>query len=686
MAFVRFVRFASALAALLLFAGSVSPAPAQTSPSAPDSAQASSPDDSLRTDSVAVPPSMQVDLPAITVEAPRPAVDAVPDAARTTVLDSATIARSGASSTADLLALRSGAFVKQYGASGLATLSLRGTGASQTTVLLDGLRLSDPQSGQIDLSLLPTLLIESVTVRSGAGSARSGSGSLGGTVRLRTLRPSRRPTVRFRGGAGAFGEREGSAVVSGGTGAWSGLVAARRYTSNGDFSYRNEFLFPPRSVDRKGADIRTTTVYGRAMWDPSRAPRDAGPSAPGPQWTIATWITGANRGLPGPASTSSGNARQHDRLGRVWVDGTFPIDSGRLAGSTLDLQAQGQASSLRYTNAVTKADRTSSTQSADVNADLQLPPSSWGAIHLGASAGYDHASLDGGVEQMEAAVSADGRLRVGPLRLEPALRLDATWLDGSATIVPSPRLGVSVAPLGDERLVLKGLLARAFRVPTFNERYYEPGGNPNLQPEDGWSAELGVLGRTGAPRWSVEAEVSGYTSRLTDQIVWRPSFVTNGLQVWRPGNVGVVRTWGLDVSLRGRVAVTDALSLRAGSVFTHTRAENRANRRSPAYDAQLPYVPPQQLKLWGGVAWNGLSVDLSGRLVGARYYSTDESQRLDPYQVVDLRAAYRLPLPGVDVTADIGIDNLLDERYQVVRLYPMPPRHVSASLTVSLTP
>jgi iron complex outermembrane receptor protein len=474
-------------------------------------------------------------------------------------------------------------------------------------------------------------------------------------------------------------------VVSGGTGAWSGLVAARRYASDGDFSYRNEFLFPPRSVDRKGADIQTTTVYGRATWDPSRI-SDAGLSAPTPQWTIATWITRADRGLPGPASTSSGSARQWDRLGRVWIDGRLPIDGGRLAGSTLDLQAQGQVSSLRYTNAVTEADRISRTQSADISADLQLPPSPRGTLHLGASAGYDHASLRGGVEQMEAAVSADGRLRAGPLRLEPALRLDATWLDGSATIVPTPRLGVSVAPLGDERLVLKGLLARAFRVPTFNERYYEPGGNPTLHPEDGWSAELGMLGQIGVPGWSVEAEVTGYTSRLTDQIVWQPSFVTDGVQVWRPGNVGAVRTWGLDVSLRGRIAVTDALTLRAGSVFTHTRAENRANRRSPAYGAQLPYVPPQQLKLWGGAAWNGLSVDLSGRLVGARYYSTDESQRLDPYQVLDLRAAYRLPLPGVDVTADVGIDNLLDERYQVVRLYPMPPRHLSASLTLSLTP
>ena len=686
---MAFAPFPSAAALLLGLTLAVLPAmnaSGQTPRSPEPDSSRPSPADTVRADSIGALPAMRVDLPAITVEAPQPVSPAVPDAARTTVLDSVAIARSGAASVDDLLSLRSGAFVKQYGASGLATASLRGTGASRTVVLLDGLRLSDPQSGQIDLSLLPTLLIESATVQHGAGSARSGSGSLGGTVRLQTLRASNRTTVRVRGGGGAFGERQGSAVVSGGSGRWSGLVAARRYASAGDFSYRNEFLFPPRSVEREGADIQTTTVYSRATWDGARdAAASAGPPA-APRWTVATWVTRSDRGLPGPASASSSDARQRDRLGRLWIDGTVPLGGGLLGGSTLDLQAQTHLSSLRYTNAITGTDRTSRTQSVDVTAGIGLPPTSTGTLEVGLSGGYDRASVNDGVDQFEAAATADGRLRAGPLLVEPALRLDATWLDGSTTLVPTPRLGVSLRPFEDERVVVKALLARAFRVPTFNERYYEPGGNPDLEPEDGWSADLGVRSRLSRPGWTVQAEVTGYTSRLTDQIVWRPSFVTNGVQVWRPGNVGAVRTWGLDLSMRGRVQVADAVGLRLGAVFTHTRAENRANRLSPAYGAQLPYVPPQQLKLWGGLAWNGLSVDLSGRLVGPRFYSSDESQRLAPYQVVDLRAGYRFSLAGANLTAHVQVDNLLDERYQVVRLYPMPPRHVSASVTVSLTP
>ncbi|WP_243664067.1 TonB-dependent receptor, partial [Rhodothermus marinus] len=61
-----------------------------------------------------------------------------------------------------MLEARTGLFVKRYGSGGLATLSLRGSGATQTLLLIDGHRVADPQSGLIDLTLLPTVLLSAV--------------------------------------------------------------------------------------------------------------------------------------------------------------------------------------------------------------------------------------------------------------------------------------------------------------------------------------------------------------------------------------------------------------------------------------------------------------------------------------------------------------------------------------------
>lgn len=596
------------------------------------------------------------------------------DAAHTTALDTQAIAQSGAASTADLLALRSGAFVRQYGASGLSTLSLRGTGSTQTVVLLDGLRVADPQSGQIDLSLLPTLMLESVEVAHGTGSAQYGSGALGGTVHLRTLRPTQAPQVRAATGAGAFGERQASAVASGRTGAWSGLVASRHYTTEGDFKYRNEALYPPKTVRRSGAGMTSSTLYGRAQYQPSASPT-------GPSWSVAGWWTRAQRGLPGPANAPAGGARQRDRTGRLWVDGRVPLGAG-----TLDLQAQGQRTALRFVNPPTGTRRSSETRALDLSATWSTP-AVFGTLEAGATGGWDQASLRDGVRRLTGAAFAHADASLGPLAVQPALRLDAAWPDGSsASVVPVPRIGLRwpVLERASVQLLLRAQAARAFRRPTFSERFYEPGGNPALTIEDGWSADVGADVQVRRPGWSATGSLTAFGMQIRDQIVWRPSYAISGVQVWSPVNIARVVTRGVEASVRGAVRLRSSATLRGGTVFTHTRATNQSNSRSPTYSAQLPYVPRQQLKAWLGADVRGLTLGLSARLVGPRPYTSDASKRLPPYQVVDAQVGYRYRFSGATVALNASIDNVLDQDYAVVRLYPMPPRHASLRLSLTL--
>jgi len=611
--------------------------------------------------------AMSLTLPEVTVKGAPGRSPSIPTAAQVTTLDSAAVVQSGASSVADLLSMRSGAFVKQYGGTGLASLSMRGMGGTQTQVLLDGLRVANPQTGQLDLSLLPILLIESVEVQHGAGSARHGSGSLGGTVHLRTLRPQTDPLFRVAGGGGAYGERHVSALVSGGQGAWSGLVAGRHYRTDGDFRYRNTFLVPPQTLRRTGAGARTTTLYGRGTWRGDEQ-----------EWHLSGWWTRARRGLPGPASARSAGARQWDELGRIWTEGTLPLGKG-----TLTFSAQGQRSRLRYRNPPTRTDETTFTTATDADAELRYPLASLGTITAGTTVGYDQASLNGGVDRLSGATFADATLSLPPFEFEPAARLDAINANGKPTVVPNPRIGVRFRPFDEVGLTLRGLVGRAFRYPTFNERYYEPGGSPGLRPEDGWTTEGGLSFRLARSHGLFAAKATAFATRLTDKIVWRPSYVVEGVQVWSPSNVSRVYSRGLELSLRGQRQLSSDLTLSGGSQFTHTEAENRANPNSPAYGAQLPYVPKQTWKLWSRVGWRGFSLSVTGRLVGTRFYSSDESKALAPYQVVDVRAAYEWSSNAGRLALEAQVKNVLDHRYEIIRLYPMPPRHATFRLRFS---
>ncbi len=628
--------------------------------------------DTVRQAAPAAPDStiaMTMSLPEVRVEGTSGRSASIPTAAHVAALDSTAIAQSGAQSVADLLTMRSGAFVKQYGSTGLASLSLRGMGGPQTQVLLDGLRMANPQTGQLDLSLLPTLLIESVEVQHGAGAARHGSGSLGGTVHLQTLRPQTDLLVRAAGGGGAYGERYVSALASGGEGAWSGLVAGRYYRTDGDFPYRNQFLVPTQTLRRRGARARTMTLYGRGAWQGDTK-----------QWSLAGWWTRARRGLPGPASARGGGAQQWDQLGRVWTKGTLSLGDG-----TLSLSAQGQRSRLRYRNPPTRTDRTTKTTATDAEAQLRHPLSDLGTLTAGTTLGYDHASLQGGVDRLSGAAFVDATLSLPPLQLQPAVRLDAMGGNGAPTLVPSPRLGLRLRPFAWDGLTLRGLVARAFRYPTFNERYYDPGGTPGLQPEDGWTLEGGVSVRRAGSTTLFRADATVFATRLTDKIVWQPSYVASGVQVWSPSNVSRVFSRGLELSLRARTQPRPGLVLSGGTIFTHTRAQNRANPASAAYGAQLPYVPKQKWKLWAELQWRGLSASVTGQLVGPRYYTADESKALPPYQAVSLRTAYEWTFDAGRLTLETQVQNVLDHRYEIVRLYPMPPRHITLRLRFSFS-
>ena len=617
------------------------------------------------------PAPMTGSLPELTVQASRARRLT---ATATTVLDSAALARSGGT-VADLLASRTNLFVKQRGASGLATASMRGVGSSQTLVLVDGQRVADPQTGQTDLSLLPSLLIESARILHGSQAGRYGSGALGGVVRLQTRRPSAPLHVETTAGTGAYGWKTAGGIVSGTGDRWGGLLAVEGTRSTGDFSYTNEALVPTQTQRRTNAHRRQSTVFGRLTREGSTS-----------QSTATLWGNRATRGLPGTANATTSDATQHDAQWRLSLDHRRSLSWGDLR-----LTARGQQSTLRFRNPApdprfAQAD-TSQTHRMTVEGHATLTPAPDLLVTTGTTVGYDQAALRDGVHRWRMGAYVDATWSLGDFTVHPALRLD---LDRPARVgrpvtALSPQLGAAWRP-GPEWLRLRGQVGRAFRTPTFNERFYEPGGNPSLRAEHGWNAEAGVELHLGTDDRSLRTELTAFTTRLNNQIVWQPSFVGPGLQVWRPNNQSEVWTRGVEWTATGRWRLASHASLNGRLSFAHVAATDQSVAEARAYGKQLPYTPRQRLKSRLGLSWRWLRLDVTGRMVGTRYVTADESQSLPPYHVVDTQLQAQHSVGPVALTAQIGVQNLLNTDYSVVRLYPMPPRHARIRLTLSFSP
>jgi len=616
-------------------------------------------------------------LGAVTVTAARVAVPTAEAPARVTVLDREAMDAAGAITVANVLEARSAVFLKRYGPGGLASLSLRGTGAAQTLVLLDGHRIADPQLGQLDMSLLPSALVETVEVAHGPGSALHGSDGLGGVIQLRTpTASSNRARLDLR--SGAWGERGGGLLLSGRASDIGAVVALDRDLADGDYFYTDSSRFDPDTQafgvtsPRANADVQRNALFARVSRE-----------SEGHDGSLGLWASDAERGLfafSGPAV-----ARQRDRALRFWTDHTL-----RAGATTFHVGGLAQRSSLQYTNPSIGVDDTGETTSASGRLQLdRVWTVSGGAWRMSSGAEVrtaraEHPSLSATARETASSLFVSGVLDHGSLILYPALRLDrvATPIDTAEVLTAlSPQIGLNVQPTSWRGLRLKASAGRAFRAPTFNDRFWMPGGDPGLRPERGWTADMGAIASVRASDLSLSTEITAFTSALRDQIVWRPGRFPDGVY-WAPQNIGITRTRGLELSSTLRLTSSTRFAEISG-LATLTDARDRTDPDASSFDQRLLYVPDRLVRAHAATGWRGLRLDAGLQHTGRRWTQSDGSVSLPPVTVLDLGLAGTLSLPGVAATLAVRAENLLDTRYAIVRQYPMPPRHLRLRLTFS---
>ena len=342
----------------------------------------------------------------------------------------------------------------------MADLSIRGATFGQTLVLLNGMRISDVQTGHFNLDLpVPLEMLSSVEVLKGSGSTLYGSDAIGGVVNVRTD-PPETPELRLYTGFGNFGSNEQHLITNFGGPRFSEELSVARDFSEGfayDRDYRNLSLSSLSSLKSKlGAGTLLLAYSDR----PYGANQFYGPY---PSWErIKTWFVSAHQNL-GNKTEANFAYRRHTDLFVL-----FRYDPQLYTNRHLEDTWQG---SLRRHD--------------------DLP---------------HHAMLSYGAEGLSESINSTNlgihsRTRgsayvVYDLRFAKRFSFSAGIREevyGSRQVATSP--SVSGAAWVNSRLKVRASVSRAFRLPSFTELYYsDPDdlGNPNLKPESATSYEGGA--------------------------------------------------------------------------------------------------------------------------------------------------------------------------------------------------
>ncbi|MDA0205711.1 MAG: TonB-dependent receptor [Acidobacteria bacterium] len=416
---------------------------------------------------------LHVETPVVVTGTVRPTELADLDRSLRVISASETVAP--AWSFAELLKQDSSIHMRERGPDGTqADLSIRGSTFDQVLVMINGVRVSDSQTGHHTLDLpLPFEAVQQVEVLAGAGATLYGSDAVGGTVNFVTKKPESKE-LRLMSGIGEHGWNRLAAFGGFRRGIWSQSLAGSRDFSTGFAEGRNFRNVSLSSESFFDTSVGTTSVLVAYNDRPFGANGFYGP------WN--SWEDTGTKFLSATQTIGRNVDRLNHRFNfafRRHNDNFILCKQGCVFGGVHFRPEDNQ--NLHQTNVF---------QGSYTVAGVAGTKVRWSGGAQVVSDGID-STVAGQRRRERASIFAMLDLRpTERLTLSAGVREEA-WDKWRVRTNPTFSAGYWIGG----GLKIRALASSAFRIPTYTDLYHrDPGnvGNSSLVPEAVWNYEAGA--------------------------------------------------------------------------------------------------------------------------------------------------------------------------------------------------
>lgn len=542
--------------------------------------------------------------------------------ANITVITKSEIQKIPAQSIEEVLAYYTGVDIRRRGANGVQTdISLRGSSFEQVLVLINGIRVNDPQTGHNTLNFpFDVNSVERIEIVKGPAARRFGQGAYAGVINVVT-KPSSDNQVTVNGEGGDYN------TFSGGIGAHFG---------NENFRNQLQVTHTASEGYRYNTDYKITNAYYQNQYALTNGTLKF-------QAGFQEKKFGANGFYASPAFTD-----QYEEVQMSLISASLDQkinDQVSFSAKTYWRRAQDMYLFRRYNPSFYRNMHIGNQVGVDISSQVKT---SWGTTGIG---------LETRKEFLESNRLGSRERWVSQAFLEHHF----SFLQEALLITP----GVSWSNIEGKNYFYPGIdaaflqgnhkwfanFSKVNRIPTYTDLYYvSPSevGNPNLKPESALTGELGY-------QYQVQQnfiKASLFWRKTDNTIDWQK---LNTTSPWTAQNIGALETKGLELEANLQ------LHALAGFNLGYTYLDNQNLEQNIISRYALDNLRHQLVAKWR-MSHGGLSNEL--------IYRYNERVNLGSYNLLDDRISYQIK----DWNIYLLVNNITNTKYTETSLVPMPGR------------
>jgi outer membrane cobalamin receptor len=559
------------------------------------------------------------------------------------------VIRKNQSSLTNLLNYNSVLYFKEYGRGMLSTVSFRGTTSSQTAVVWNGINVNSQLNGSTDFNTFTAPDFNTISVKAGGGSVSYGSGAIGGTVHLNNnLVFKNKFENDIRLDYGSFNTVGINYKLAFSNKKWSTQVGFSRNSSDNDYDYLGLYTWKGEQRKNENGQYATTNLSANVGYKIN----------PNAVLTFYSQSSNTDRHLS-LVSESDSKTKYINTYSRNLLE--FNTNKDRFSSN---YKVAYLTENYQYFENI-DSNNFSFGKSESLIAKMDFGYKATESIKVNGILDYNRTKGFG-------SSFGDNTRQIGGFAIKAVEQHTEKWQNdlGFRKEVSSDYDSPFLFSLGSSYVFnsfynLKVNLSRNFRMPTFNDLYWESGGNPDLKPESSYQAEVGNVFKY--KKFTLSETF--YFIKIDDLIRWVPGKGDN----WSPENTDRVNTYGAETIL-GWSNTYGKNNFAVNGTYAYTVSKNVDT------DKQLFFVPYHKATASFAYSRSKFSANCQFLYNGFVYTRSDN----DPNEIIE-----GYPVSNIGLDYDFGskvsglnssklgfqVLNVFNQKYQSLEDRPMPGRN-----------